>query len=72
MIKLTKLNGQSFTLNASLIEQVESLPDTTITLISGKKILVQNSCEEVIQLTMSFYKQLGLRVVYKQAGEENG
>lgn len=73
MIQLNKLNGDAFTLNATLIEQVQSLPDTTITLINGKKILVKNSFEEVVRLTTLFYKEIGLQQLqlYKQVGEED-
>ena len=71
MIQLKKLNGDVFTLNAILIEQVQSLPDTTITLINGKKVLVMNSYDEVVRLTTIFYKQIGLQQVYNQVGEED-
>ena len=71
MIELKKLNGDSFALNALLIEQVQSLPDTTITLINGKKVIVQNSLEEVLRLTEQFYKKIGLQRVYEQVGDEN-
>lgn len=70
MIELKKLNGEVFTLNALLIEQVQSLPDTTITLINGKKVIVGNSLDEVLHLTTLFYKKIGLQQVYRQVGEE--
>lgn len=60
MIQLTKLNGDFFTLNAVMIEQVQSFPDTTITLINGKKIVVQNPEEEVALMVMSFYQKSGI------------
>lgn len=71
MIQLNKLNGDIFTLNAILIEQVETLPDTTITLINGKKVLVKNSRDEVVRLTTMFYKHVGLQQVYRQVGEND-
>lgn len=71
MIELKKLNGDSFALNALLIEQIQSLPDTTITLINGKKVIVQNTLEEVLHLTEQFYRKIGLQRVYKQVGDEN-
>ncbi|HLR73402.1 MAG TPA: flagellar FlbD family protein [Pseudogracilibacillus sp.] len=60
MIKLKRLNGDEFTLNAFLIEQIQSLPDTTITLTNGKKIVVQTSEEEVVHKIKDFYKQIGM------------
>ena len=46
MIQLTRLNDDLFTLNACMIEQIQSLPDTTITLINGKKIVVKEKINE--------------------------
>ncbi|WP_078380890.1 flagellar FlbD family protein [Sutcliffiella halmapala] len=58
MIKLTKLNGKPFALNAWLIEQVEETPDTMITLNNGKKIIVKEAMEEVILLSKDFYTSI--------------
>ena len=60
MIELTKLNGEKFILNALLIEQLQSLPDTTITLQNGKKIVVQTEQEEVVQKMTEFYQKIGI------------
>lgn len=60
MITLLRLNEESFSLNVFLIEQIQSFPDTTITLSNGKKIIVKNSEEEVVQLINEFYKGIGL------------
>jgi flagellar protein FlbD len=64
LIKVTRLNGKSFTINALFVETVESLPDTTITFTSGKKIVVSETEEEIIQSMIRFYRTinvLGLR-----------
>ncbi|CUA80103.1 MULTISPECIES: flagellar FlbD family protein [Anoxybacillus] len=64
MIRLTRLNGKPFTLNAIYIEQVEAFPDTTITLTNGKKFVVRESVEDVMLLVETFYRNisvLGLR-----------
>jgi len=60
MIALNRLNGDSFTLNALLIEQIQSFPDTTITLSNGKKFVVRNPEEEVIRRAMGFYQKIGI------------
>ncbi|MCM3732161.1 flagellar FlbD family protein [Fictibacillus nanhaiensis] len=60
MISLTQLNGNTFTLNAIYIEQVQSFPDTTITLTTGKKFVVKESEEVVAQKVASFYKGITL------------
>ena len=56
MIDLTRLNDTSFTLNAELIETVEEVPDTVITLTTGKKIFVKESRQTVKNLVL-LYKQ---------------
>jgi flagellar protein FlbD len=60
MIKLTRLNGSSFSLNAIYIEQIQSFPDTTITLTNGKKIVVRESEDDVILLITDFFRQISI------------
>ena len=43
MILLTALNGREFYLNPELIYRVEEMPDTLITLIDGKTLVVTES-----------------------------
>lgn len=69
MIELTRLNGDVFTLNAVMIEQIQSYPDTTITLINGKKIVVKNDEQEVTNRVMGFYQQAGLIGSLHKVGE---
>ncbi|KGP92863.1 hypothetical protein N780_10970 [Pontibacillus chungwhensis BH030062] len=63
MISLTRLNGDSFTLNAIYIEQIQAYPDTTITLTNGRKLLVREKEDEVTTLTKQFYRQIGLATI---------
>lgn len=54
MIKVTRLNGRPFTLNALFIEQIECFPDTTITLSNGKKFVVKEDEEAVLEKIAKF------------------
>lgn len=56
MVELTRLNDTKFTLNAELIETVEEVPDTVITLTTGKKLFVKESRQTVKNLVI-LYKQ---------------
>ena len=56
MIELTKLNDKKFTLNADLIETIEDVPDTVITLTTGKKIFVKES-RQIVKNLVVLYKQ---------------
>ncbi|MEG7334126.1 swarming motility protein SwrD [Bacillus sp. 0102A] len=58
MIKVTRLNGQPFTLNALFIEQIECFPDTTITLSNGKKFVVKEDEEAVLEKIATFYRTI--------------
>ena len=54
MIKLTRLDGQPFILNADLIRYVESRPDTFITLTSGDRIVVCESMDDVVERSVRY------------------
>ena len=56
MIELTRLNDTKFTLNADLIESIEEVPDTVISLTTGKKLFVKESRYEIKDLVVR-YKQ---------------
>jgi len=71
MIEITKFNGDSFTLNALMIEQIQSFPDTTITLTNGKIIVVKESEQEVVTLVNNYYKMIGIQGWQKKVGECN-
>ncbi|MFT4111417.1 flagellar FlbD family protein [Silvibacterium sp.] len=58
MIALTRLNGSRFVLNSDLIQTIESSPDTTVTLMSGDKMLVREGVDEVKELTLAFRARL--------------
>jgi flagellar protein FlbD len=56
MIALRRLNNQPIMVNAELIEQLETTPDTVVTLTSGNKLLVRDTPEE-IQAKIIDYKR---------------
>ena len=59
MIQATRLSGTPFILNALLIETVETVPDTVITLTTRRKIVVLESADEVVARTVAYLRQLG-------------
>jgi len=54
MIDVTKLDGKEITVNAELIEYIEEIPETVITLTTGKKIIVKESRQKVKSLVKSY------------------
>lgn len=59
MIKLTRIKSHDeFVLNAELIEMIEETPDTVITLTTGKKLLVDQSMDDVVRRVMDYRRAL--------------
>ena len=56
MIRLTRLDGEPFLLNAELIRFVESRPDTFITLTSGDRVVVREGMEEVLERAVRYQR----------------
>jgi flagellar protein FlbD len=56
MITVTRFNKTRFVINADWIETVEATPDTVITLTNGKKFVVSETVEDVINQVVG-YKQ---------------
>ena len=58
MINLTKLNNSRIVVNSDLIEFVEALPDTIVTLTTGKKIMVKESVEDVVNKVVEYKRNI--------------
>ncbi|MGB5107747.1 MAG: flagellar FlbD family protein [Candidatus Zixiibacteriota bacterium] len=54
MIKVTRFNGQAIIINADLIEFVEEIPDTIVSLSTGKKIMVKENSDEIIDKVVGY------------------
>ncbi|MBX3052722.1 MAG: flagellar FlbD family protein [Caldilineaceae bacterium] len=64
MISVTRLDGREFTLNADLIESIESNPDTFIRLVNSNSYVVRESRQEVVERIVNFRRrvfQCGMR-----------
>jgi len=58
MIAATRLNGKRFVVNAEQIRYIESTPDTMITLISGDRVMVKESIEEIVVRAIEYNRQI--------------
>jgi flagellar protein FlbD len=54
MITVTKINDRDIIVNCDLIELIESTPDTTLTTTTGKKILVRDTVEEILDKVVAY------------------
>lgn len=58
MIYLTRINQTPLILNSDLIENIQSTPDTIISLTSGRNYLVLEPPELVIEKIVQFRQRL--------------
>lgn len=54
MIKVKRLNEKEFVVNSDLIEFIEETPDTVITLTTGRKVVVKESVDDIIEKVIDF------------------
>jgi flagellar protein FlbD len=54
MIELTRLNGNKIAINSDLIRYAEASPDTVLTLVTGEKLIVRETCAQVISLAFDY------------------
>jgi flagellar protein FlbD len=67
MIKVLKTDGNEIIINADLIEQIRETPDTVITMTNGKKILVEDTADEIIDKVINYRQKI--IVVSSRTGE---
>ncbi len=58
MIDLTAMNNRAFILNADHIEKIEEVPETLITLTNGKKYIVLERVEEVVEKVIKYKNKI--------------
>jgi len=56
VIKLTRLDGSEFLVNAELIRYVEARPDTFVTLTDGDRVVVRESLDEVMRRAVDYQR----------------
>lgn len=59
MIKLTRLNGSVFYVNPHQIEYIECRPDTTLFMLSGNKLIVRETYQEVFDNIITYRRLIG-------------
>ncbi|HHY59478.1 MAG TPA: flagellar FlbD family protein [Clostridia bacterium] len=57
MIKVTTLDRRTITVNCDLIERLEEVPETVITLVNGKKFMVLESMDEIIERVVQYRRK---------------
>ena len=58
MIKVTRLNGKEFVVNADLIQYVEEMPDTILTLLNHEKVVVKERADEIVRRVIEYSRSV--------------
>ena len=52
------VQNKKIVINSELIEFIEEIPETVITLTTGKKIIVKERKEEIIELVVNYKRSI--------------
>ena len=58
MIRVTRLDGSEFMLNAELIALVERTPDSVVTLVNGDKFVVREPLDEIRDRVLDYRRRI--------------
>ncbi|MDR2741122.1 MAG: flagellar FlbD family protein [Treponema sp.] len=59
MIQVTRLDGKEYYINPHQIESIETRPDTTLLMLSGKYVVVREPVDEVIGRIVAYRRRIG-------------
>lgn len=66
MITATRLDGVTILINPMNIEIVESTPDTMITLMNGKKIIIKESLDFLREEFLKYQRFINRNIIEKK------
>ena len=65
MIKVTRLNKTEFWINPHLIEFMEETPDTVLSLNSGRKVIVLEKSDAILEKIIDYRNRLDYNKVHE-------
>lgn len=73
MILLTRLNDAPMWISSDQIETIESTPDSVLVMLSGRKVIVKESPEEIVAKIVAFRRLVHSHpeVLVDNPGKEN-
>lgn len=63
MILITRFDNKKIVINGELVEMIEQTPETLITMTTGKKFVVKESVEEIVDKIKVYKKELCLPII---------
>lgn len=59
MVKVTQLNGRVYYVNPHQIEHIELNPDTTLVMLSGKRLVVKEDYQSIFDSIIEYRRLIG-------------
>ena len=59
MVEVTRLNGESYYINPHQIEYIELNPDTTLIMLSGKRLIIVEDYQTLYKRIVNYRRQIG-------------
>ncbi len=59
MIEVTKLDGKIYYLNPHHIEYIECNPDTTLVMLSGRRLVVKDDYQSIFKRIIEYRRLIG-------------
>jgi flagellar protein FlbD len=59
MVEVTRLDGKPYYINPHQIEYIESNPDTTLVMLSGKRLVVKEDYPTIFRRIVEYRKLIG-------------
>jgi flagellar protein FlbD len=59
MITVTRLDGNQYLINPHQIESIESNPDTTLVMLSGKRVVVKEKPRDIVEGIVEYRRRIG-------------
>ena len=59
MVEVTRLDGKVYYVNPHQIEYVESNPDTTLIMLSGKRLVIREDYQTLFSRIVAYRKLIG-------------
>ncbi|GAB6089855.1 flagellar FlbD family protein [Spirochaeta dissipatitropha] len=59
MIEVSRLDGKQYFVNPHQIEAIEKNPDTTLIMLSGKRLIVREDSSSIIDRIIEYRRRIG-------------
>lgn len=59
MVRVTRLDGQVYYVNPHQIEYIELNPDTTLIMLSGKRLIIREGYDAILDEIVEYRRMIG-------------